>query len=297
MTQGMRMLAKITAAVGIMIGMLGAGCERPAAQTTAPEPPLRVAASVYALADLAREVGGRHVQVSWVLERGQSLDGFQPSPAQAGVVRNADLVLAGGMSEPWAVEGFAGQIQSNRIMRMDLLSEAADLPLGTALWLDPAMGKTYADELSRRIILLRPGNEAELQENARRLKGQIDALQTEFAEPLESVKDKSVIVLTEHFDALLARYGIRPRLVLRAVPQRLGEMELMEIRRDARERKIEFIVLDTSTPEALMRVVAAKTGLKTVEIEVLGSSSPATGPDTYLKLCRHNLQELRKLAP
>src|SRR5450432_1556339 len=85
---------------------------------------LTVAATVYPLADVARQVGGEYVNVFWVVENGQSLAGVQPSSDLRSKLSNADFVVSGGISEPWATSGFSDPLQRQRIIRLDLLEPA-----------------------------------------------------------------------------------------------------------------------------------------------------------------------------
>src|SRR4051812_21433201 len=81
------------------------GCERPSSSTSQ-IPKMRVVATVYPLADVAREVGGPFVDASWIVEGGQSLTGVQSSEELRNRLSNADFVISASPStEPWANTG------------------------------------------------------------------------------------------------------------------------------------------------------------------------------------------------
>src|SRR4051794_13759863 len=72
--QGIRWVMPRVLWVILSVALLAWGCDKPA--STAPRPPdkIKMVATAYPLADLARQVGGSLVQCDWVAEQGQSLD-------------------------------------------------------------------------------------------------------------------------------------------------------------------------------------------------------------------------------
>ena len=63
----------------MVLGVLGAlvGCSKP---PPPPEEPVVVVASVYALGDIVRQVGGDHVKVEWLIESGDPLGPLEDTP-------------------------------------------------------------------------------------------------------------------------------------------------------------------------------------------------------------------------
>ena len=65
--------------VVISAALIWAGGCRKSDATSATVEKLRIVATVYPLADVARAVGGRQVSVEWLVERGQRLDAVDPT--------------------------------------------------------------------------------------------------------------------------------------------------------------------------------------------------------------------------
>jgi zinc/manganese transport system substrate-binding protein len=64
--------------------------------------PLRVVASFSVLADIVRQVGGDHVEVTSLVPAGGDAHTFDPSPDQVRTLENADLIVqVGDDFEPW----------------------------------------------------------------------------------------------------------------------------------------------------------------------------------------------------
>ena len=65
--------------------------------------PLRVAASIDAVASIAKAVGGAHAVVETILPKGASPHAYEPTPAVIETLREADLIVFNGFGmEPWA---------------------------------------------------------------------------------------------------------------------------------------------------------------------------------------------------
>src|SRR4051812_43543546 len=63
----------------LIFAWIGCGCSRSAGAGSEKDP-VHVLASVYALADIAREIGGDRVEVQWFVEDGQSLTELAETP-------------------------------------------------------------------------------------------------------------------------------------------------------------------------------------------------------------------------
>ena len=68
----------------------GLGCDRAPAKAPVPIEKVAIVATVYPLADIARNVGGPYVSASWLIESGQSLSGVQSNVDLRNRLRSAD---------------------------------------------------------------------------------------------------------------------------------------------------------------------------------------------------------------
>ena len=86
----------------LLAGIVGAGCSGPnaAGESTGPTPEsdaLDVVATTSVLADLVRQVGGSHVDVTSLVPPGGEVHTFDPTPADIARVAEADLVFTNGL--------------------------------------------------------------------------------------------------------------------------------------------------------------------------------------------------------
>src|SRR5438093_13629802 len=125
---------KALAAIFLALAPLTAGCERKPNAVHAPEPK-RILATVYPVAQIAKEIGGDRVKIEWFIESGQPLAELQPTVDNRNAARTADLVITRGPSETWMIGGIDDPFEAKRIVRLETLPAAEHAPPQSYLWL------------------------------------------------------------------------------------------------------------------------------------------------------------------
>jgi ABC-type Zn uptake system ZnuABC Zn-binding protein ZnuA len=293
----------------VLVGLCS--CDRSPKASSASEQnvePIRTVASVYALGDLARQVGGKYVQVESIVESGQSLNGFWPTLQMRDRLNRAELIIAGGsMTETWAVSDSSNPYAPERVMRLDALATATTKPsverLGISeaglLWLDPVIVQQAADELADRLNAKRPGHEMFFRHQAETLKAQVQQLVDRYAALIAKLPEnqRRVVALSGEFDPLAARLGIQVIHIVDEPAERLGEDHIRLLRDTNRELTSGgqspplCLLVRADTPTALLQDLALRTGMRMVPLDPYGSSANADR-DTLVELLKYNLQEL-----
>src|SRR5690349_8094315 len=139
------------------------GCGRAKARR---DDPVHVLATVYAMADIAKQVGGEFVTTEWYVEDGQSLEELVETPERRQQFRSAELVVTRGAPDGWTLEGAGDAYQDRKILRLDTLPSTKDADPLMYLWLDPRTAIEVADEIATRLSALRPRHEKQFKANA-----------------------------------------------------------------------------------------------------------------------------------
>jgi zinc transport system substrate-binding protein len=280
--------------VGLLLVLTGSACDD-ASRRSPKTPPekISVVATVYPLAEIARQVGGQYVSVDWLSEAGQALDIPEPSADVVGRMRLADFVI--NSSEPWAIQGFDDPLRAQSNVRMDDLPSAKepDAPVRGALWLDPAAARELAGALYARFSAKRPSREPYFVQRRDAFVKEVSRATEEFGWKIESAPNRSVVVLSDDFNRLLWRFKVTPVKAASAEPTRLTSRELHAIRERAREASAVSMIVPADTPAAVLSDLADKTGLRVVPLDALGTSA-AEGRNTYIALLRYDLEQLTK---
>jgi ABC-type Zn uptake system ZnuABC Zn-binding protein ZnuA len=275
------------------MALTAGGCDRPASHAWAEQEPLTVVATVFPLADIARQIGGPSVSASWVIETGQSVAGMQSTPQLRNRLRTCNLVLSGGSTEPWAVEGFDDPFQAPRVLRLDLLQSARDAPSGALLWLDPLVIEDFVRELKVKLAVARPRLEPYFAQQRDQF---ITSLRT-LIEPYKAqlaaapAQAKKILTLGREYDALLRRFGLEPVLAIEAMPTQLSDRQIAIVRMEARNNAVSVMLVSADLPTAVVRDLENRTGLRIVQIDSLGSSA-AGGRNTYQQILQYDLEQL-----
>jgi zinc transport system substrate-binding protein len=251
-----------------------------------------IIATVYPIADVARQIGGDYVDVSWVVESGQSLTAVQPSSELRSRLSSTDIVISNGITEPWANAGFNDPLQQQHFIRLDLLQSPGESQEGF-VWLDPMIVKNLAGELCTRLTVLRPEEEKYFTQRRDAYIAQIDALMQKYQPALAAAQTKQVLVLGVEFNALLSRFGLYPLMPVAESPLQLNDVDLFAIKRAANDKHTHLLLISTETPAVVATDLEQRASVTVVRLDCLGSSGGG-GHNTYLDLMRDNLDQLLK---
>lgn len=252
---------------------------------------LLVLATVYPLADVAKEVGGDQVETSWLIESGQSIDGVQATGELRNRLQAADLVFMGGATEQWASEGFGQSYQHGRIVRLDVLPGAQENTEGGLIWLDPEAVKAGCKELTTRLQMLRAKNAEDFRLQGEQYVSKIDALEKDYRSRLSQAQTRKILGLNSDFSPLLRRFGLQCVVAMDVAPSRLTDANIQFLKQLADENGTRLLIIPADIPALLAKDLEARTGLQLVRLDSLGSSA-AGGRNSYLDLMRWNLDQL-----
>ena len=266
--------------------------QRAAAQA---ERPLRVVASFSILADLLRNVGGDAISVSTLVGPNADAHVFEPSPADARRLADAELVVVNGLG----FEGWLGRLVKASGYRGPLVTASAGIAprnLGSVpdphAWQDLAHARRYVMNLRNALARARPAAADVCQQNAAHYIARIDALDADVRKTLASIPKEQRRVITSHdaFGYFGAAYGVEF-----LAPQGLStdsEASAAAVARlidEIRRQDVRAVFVENITDPRLVERIARE-GHVTVGGGLYSDalSPPGTEADSYLKLFAHN---------
>jgi ABC-type Zn uptake system ZnuABC Zn-binding protein ZnuA len=278
--------------LGALTAALAPGCRQ---APPPPPPPVQVLTTVYALADIVRQIGGDKVEVQWFVESGQSLDELVETPERRNQVRTAELVVTRGAADPWTLEGSGNAYQDRKILRADTMMSSRDGDPTQYMWLDPRVADELAAEITTRLITLRPKDEAYFRENAARFTHAVDALKEQANQATDRAVGGPFITLDPGFIPLARRFGMR-EVSLPAVS--LAEpttYNVNALRQTASDTGAGAIFASGEMPTPLLRDWETRLQMPVLALDALGTSAPS-GRSTYLAILGYNLDQLKVAA-
>jgi zinc transport system substrate-binding protein len=273
------------------------GCNRRTSSDDTGEPQATqriVLATVYPMADIARDVGGSLFDVKWLCENGQDPRDLKLTDEQDKLAHRADLIITSGFRETWAGEMLGTGARTRGLLLLDATSTGRALPDDhAALWLDPQIAKEAAEEIRQRASVWDSRNDALYRSNADRVIKSLNALDADYRKRLAPHQGKSFVSLRPLWGQLADRYGLREVAPIIATPQTLTDDDVRAIKQAAKEAETDLLVTDATFLPGIQRELQLRTGLRLLPLDPLGSSAP-DGRSTYVKLMQFNLDQLLK---
>ncbi|HEY7117166.1 MAG TPA: metal ABC transporter substrate-binding protein [Tepidisphaeraceae bacterium] len=276
-----------------------AGCDSGSSSSSSSVPPkpsgqsVAVLATVQPLADLAERVGGQWVAAEWVIESGQRPEELETTPDLRQRANKAALVITSGPWDTWAVAELSPEARSTRVIEPDHMGMARGADRSSYLWLDPAVMREMVETLRVRLTVIDPAHDADYRSAAKAYTGEVDAVDEAWRVALAGQRGRKLLVVRPVWGALCARYGLRQVAPVGAVEEKLSSDDLKELARAGKEAGCKWVVVDLTTTAGVRQRIEEKTGLATMTLDAMGSSA-ADGRNTWQKVMKYNLEQVRK---
>ena len=311
-------VAGTSAAVVALVGGCGGRSEAPA------EGPLTIVASIFPLADVARQIGGEDVTVTTLLPPGETPHGFQPKPRQVEAVAQARLLLTVGLGmDLWADR--AAEASGNKgitILELGAALKAEPIkvephgaeeeshPAGEHLdaheqgphehaheagdphmWLDPVLMQAYVQALAETLIRIDPAHAAGYRVRHEAYRAQLEDLHAAYRRTLATARRKAFVSFHSAFTYTAARYGLSQEAVFEVGRGGVGPKHLEQVVQFMRDHGIRVLFAEPQFPADRLQALVEATGATVRTLDPLGNPH-LPGHDSYLGLMRTNLAVL-----
>lgn len=278
--------------------------------------PLKVVASFSIIGDLAKNVGGERIELSTLVGPNGDAHVYEPRPADAVAMANADVVLVNGL----AFEGFLQRLVESSATKaavVELTRGIAPLefseeeheedrhgqedhghgPLDPHAFQSIANAKIYVRNVADAFCAADAQGCADYRANAGAYTGRLDALEAEVKAAIASIPESKRVVITSHdaFGYFAHEYGLTflaPQgISTDAEPSAADVAKLVE---QVRDDKAAAIFVENITNPKLIEQIAGETGVKVGGTLYSDSLSAPDGPAaTYIDMMRNNIAEIK----
>lgn len=291
--------------IKIAVGLLGlivlAGCEKKSA-SAADERPVVVATTTM-LADLSEQIGGDAVRVEGIMSAGGDPHLYQPTPNDARLVAQSDLVVKSGLKlEGWIddlLENAGGTrptvVASDGVdpIRMEGFKGGVD----PHFWFEIAAWKIAANNVGQALIELVGPRTPEGEAVKRRLEAhldELDRLDTWVKAELASIPKEQRVLITSHdaFNYFGRAYDIDV-IGIQGVStdQEASQRDVANIIELVKKRNAPAVFVETSVNPALIEQVARETGAKVAGPLYSDSIGASDGPaSTFVGTVAENVR-------
>ena len=246
----------------------------------------QVVASFAPLAEVARAVGGDAVDVTNLTPAGAEPHDLELGTDAVDAVEDADVVVyLGGGFQP-AIEEVAERTDGRAL---DVLpDDAGDDP---HVWLDPTELARIAEDVRDALIEARPDDAEEFEGNAAAYVAELEALDAELAQGLETCERRVIVTAHAAFGHLADRYDLDQRAIASTSPEAEPDpATLAKLADEVAAEGVTTIFTETLVAPDVAETVARETGVRTAVLDPIEGLEDGA---TYAGVMRENLAVLR----
>jgi ABC-type Zn uptake system ZnuABC Zn-binding protein ZnuA len=243
---------------------------------------LRVVTTVSPITNIAENVGGNRVEITGLVPEGTNSHEFEPAPADARVVAEADVIFVNGLNlelptldlaAATAPEGSPIVQLGNEIIPPDQYIFDFSFPEEEGdpnphLWTNPPYAARYAEVIEDTLSELDPGNAEYYAQNSQSFSERIDELDRAVRAVTATVPEENRKLLTYHdsFPYFARQYGweivgaIQPSDFSDPTPQ-----EVARLIEQVRTEDVPAIFGSEVFPSPVLEQIAAETGAEYVD--------------------------------
>jgi zinc/manganese transport system substrate-binding protein len=265
---------------------------------------LKVVASFSVLGDIVKTVGGDHIALTTLVGPDGDAHVFEPTPADARAVAQADLVIVNGLGlEGWMERlvqsaGYKGRIVvATEGVKSRSMVEDGNTITDPHAWQDLSNGRIYVANVAAALAAADPADAKAYRAAADAYTAEIDAKDKWVRDELKAVPDQQRRIITSHdaFGYFGAAYGIEflapVGVSTEAEPSAAGIAQLIQQMKSA---GIKVVFFENMTSPKLVEVLASEAGARVGGTLYSDALSPPGGPaDSYLKMFDNNLPQLK----
>jgi zinc transport system substrate-binding protein len=212
-----------------------AGCGSEKSGAAPSDGKLNVVTTIFPEYDFARAISGGNADVALLIDPGASIHSFDPSPGDLKVVSDADVfIYVGGESDEWADRVIESLDDPNmKIVRlMDYVdnveeelkegmepeeeeeegeteSGEEEIEYDEHVWVSPGNALLLMDAIKNALSEADPANSSEYEANAAKYKEELEKVDAEIADVVNSAKRKKIVVADKFpFRYFVDHYGL-----------------------------------------------------------------------------------------
>ncbi|MBI1921132.1 MAG: zinc ABC transporter substrate-binding protein [Geobacter sp.] len=272
--------------------------------------PLKVAATIFPLADIVRQVGGDRVTVTTIIPAGASEHIYEPTSSQMRQV--ADVVLyvkvGAGMDDwvdrlvrsarkpPMPVSVTSG-VRLLRTAEQELLGQEEEEHHHSGddphIWLDPILVRdSIVPRITEALIKLSPADSSRFRDNAKRFQQELTRLDQEMRQGVAGLKRHEFIAMHSAWAYMAKRYGLRQVAAVETFPGKEPSARyLVELVKLARKQGVSTIFAEPQLSNKAAQVIAREVKGTVLLLDPVGGENIA-GRNSYLALMRYNLSQI-----
>lgn len=259
---------------------------------------LVVAATIFPLADITRQIAGHDVQVVQIIPSGSDPHSFNFSPQQIRQIAAARILFAIGHGLDNHITQSAQNIKPYSVLTVDrnialreFGSDHEDSNEDPHYWLTVPNAQTIASTIAQELISLDPTHTAEYQNNLTNYLRSLDQLEQELQQLASQATQRNFIAVHDAWSYFAPQYGLTLVATYQPLEGRTPTIkDLQGLKQLIEQYQIKtFFTEPLKTTFAGTQLMQQDFDLKIATLDDIGGSVP---DDSYTKLMLRNMQAI-----
>ncbi len=265
-------------------------------QISAEEKPV-VVATASMIYDIAKNIGKEHVTVKCIVPIGGDPHTYKPTPSDAKLVVNCDLILKNGLTfEGWLNELIensgtkaASVLVTNGIQPIKSLTYDAPDPHA---WMNASYGIIYAENVMKGLTELLPKYKADFEKNFQNYKKELEELDQYIIAQINTIPKEKRILITSHdaFQYYGRKYGLQLESILgTSTDAAVQTNDIINLQKIIKKSKVPAVFIESTVNPKTLQQLAKDTKIA-IGGKLLSDSigDEELGGETYVKMLKQN---------
>jgi zinc transport system substrate-binding protein len=291
MTGSSRIITAFIIASLLLSCMLFSSCKKTESPASDGGQKLKIAATIFPLADIAKNIGGEKVSVVTIMPPGASPHTFEPTYQ---TIREAAGIKAlfkiGCGLDDWAqkvTSSLGGKIEIIELSKNIELRHLPDSSVDPHYWLSLANGRIIARNIAGALAELDPANKDYYFNNLSAYQQQLDKADEEIKSKLASLTQKKIVTFHEAWFYFAQAYGLEVAEAFEPFPGKEPNPQFLAHFIDViKKNNINVVFIEPQLSPESIHQVASDLNLKIRTLDPEGGGMPQTA--TYIGMLQYN---------
>ena len=268
----------------------------------------RVAATIFPVYDIARNIGKGAVEVSLILPAGASPHTFDPTPSLVASLRGKEVIYKIGFGiDDWVDELLSEETDKVTVedgialSKFDPDRDSAEITeaghgqefeaFDPHYWLSVKNGSLMAETIALDMMERFPEHASTIRDNLTRYLKALDIADRSIKTELQDISNRKMVTLHDAWFYFAEAYGFEIIGTFEPAPGREPSPKyLAELTEVVKQLRTKVLYSETQLPTSSIRPFANDNQLKIVELDILGGTS---GRETYIDMMKYNAKLIK----
>jgi len=261
---------------------------------------LKVAASIFPLYDITKNIAGDKAEVVLMLPVGASEHTFEPTPKEQEELSDADLVVLIGHGIDGWVEKLVQAGRGEEVVTVDRNIELKSLEgeeveeggdgLDPHYWLSIDNAMIIADNVAEELSKEDPANAQYYRANSYKYKIKLGELKQELQQKIVSISDPEIVTFHEAFSYFAQEFSINIVASIEPFPGKEPTAQyLADVKRIVEENGLKVLFKEPQLSDSVVNALAEDLDVSIYTLDPVGGME---GRDSYEKLLEYNINTI-----